>query len=209
MKKLLVILALALVPVLPAQTLKLSATAKGAVIDGGTTGQLVLSAPVISGADGKSHKPVFTPAADGTSATAVYDDGFTIKITFSAKDGEVIYSFDHAPVGAKSLVITTPLDLFYNEGGTYAANGGEPKLFPVEKDKQLFAQGAFTQLDIRNGSGAGFSLQMPESYQQLQDNRIWGTQSFAWIYHYDFLRYPEATSFTFKAALLKPVPVKK
>ncbi|MFA6287719.1 MAG: hypothetical protein WC661_10080 [Opitutaceae bacterium] len=209
MKKLLVILALALVPVLPAQTLTLSATAKGVAIDGGTTGLLVLSAPVITGSDGKSRTPVLTPAADGASATAVYADGFTIKITFSQKDGEAIYSFDHPPVGAKSLVITTPLDLYYNEGGTYAVNGGEPKLFPAEKDKQLFAQGAFTQLDIRNGSGAGFSLQMPESYQQLQDNRVWGTQSFAWIYHYDFLRYPEATGFTIKAALLKPVPAKK
>lgn len=202
MKKLLVILALTLGASLQAQALKLSATAKGVIIDGGTTGKLALGVPVISGSDGKSHKPVVTPAADGSSATAVYDDGVTIKISLSNKDGKVTYSFDQAPVGAKSIVITTPLDLYYNEGGTYAADGGAPKLFPVEKDKQLFAQGSFFKLDLRNGSGAGFALEVPASYQQLQDNRVWGTQSFAWIYHYDLLRYPNETSFSIKAALL-------
>lgn len=210
MKALLILFTLAFSTSLSAQSIQLSADAKGITVDGGTAGRLVLSAPVISGSDKKDRKPVFTPAADGSSATAVYADGLTLKITLSSKNGTITYAFDHVPTDAASLKISTLLPLSYNLGGTYVANGGEAKSFPGEPGKQLFAQGSFNQLDLITGTGEGLSFTTPASYQQLQDNRVWNTQSFSWIYHYDFLRYPNETSFTISVAMVKPAtPAKK
>lgn len=203
MKTLLVSLCLSFTASLSAQSLKLSADTRGVTVDGGAAGHLVLSAPIIGGSDKKDRKPVFTPAADGVSATAVYPDGLILKISLSAKNGTITYTLDHVPADAASLKITAALPVSYNDGGTYTTNGGEAKSFPGEPGKQLFAQGAFNQLDLVTGTGEGLSLTMPASYQQLQDNRVWGTQSFSWIYHYDFLRYPNETSFTISVAMVK------
>ncbi|MDF3057982.1 MAG: hypothetical protein K0R17_2197 [Rariglobus sp.] len=204
MKTLLVFLALACVAPLSAQSIKLSADAKGVVVDGGPSGRIVLGVPTITGSDKKSRKPVFAPSADGTSAVATFTDGFVINIVLSAETGAITYRFDRAPADAASIIVNATLPVSYNEGGGYATNGGEAKPFPGEPGKQLFAQGAFTRLDLITGTGDGLSFTMPASYQQLQDSRIWGTQNFSWIYHYDFLRYPSETSFTIDVA-----PVKK
>lgn len=210
MKTPLVLLALAFTASLSAQTLKLSADSKGVIADGGVNGLVVLGAPTLTGSDKKARKAVFAPAADGTSATATYADGTVVTLAVSPADGTVLYRFDQVPPDTLSMVITTNLPLSYNEGGSFAANGGEAKPFPVEPGKQLFAQGAFTKLDLYTGTGDGLSFTTPASYQQLQDPRAWGMQHFQWIYHYDFLRYPNATSFTIKVALVKTAaPAKK
>lgn len=210
MKTLLVLLTIAFTASLSAQAVKLSADSKGVTIDGGAAGRLVIAPPTISGTDKKSRKPVFTPTKDGSSATATFADGFVIKIVLSSKDGTIRYSFDQVPADAASIVLNTALPVSYNEGGSYATNRGEAKPFPGEPDKQLFAQGAFERVDLITGTGEGFSFETPTSYQQLQDNRIWGTQSFSWIYHYDLVRYPNDTSFTVQVASVKAAaPAKK
>lgn len=203
MKTLLALLALAFTASLSAQTLKLSADSKGVTVDGGVNGRVVLGAPTLTGSDKKARKAVFAPAADGASATATYANGTVVTIALSSADGTILYSFDQVPADTISMVITTGLPLDYNNGGSFVANDGEAKPFPGEPGKQLFAQGAFTKLDLYTGTGDGLSFKMPASYQQLQDPRAWGMQHFQWIYHYDFLRYPNATSFTLKVALVK------
>lgn len=203
MKSLIVLLALAFTASLSAQSLKLSADAKGVVVDGGVNGRVVLGAPTLTGSDKKARKATFAPAADGTSATATFADGTVVTIALTPADGTILYSFDQIPADTIAMVITTALPLSYNEGGSYIANGAEAKPFPGEPGKQLFGQGAFKQLDFYTGTGDGLAFTIPSSYQQLQDPRAWGHQNFQWIYHYDFLRYPGKTSFTFKVALVK------
>jgi len=203
MKSLLVSLALAFTASLSAQSLKLTADSKGIVIDGGTHGLIVLGAPALTGSDKKPRKATFAPSTDGTSATATYADGTVVTVVPSSADGTVRYSFDAVPADTVSLVITASLPLGYTGGGTFSANGGEAKPFPAEPGKQLFAQGAFTKIDFYSGTGEGLSFTVPASYQQLQDPRAWGIPHFQWIYHYDFLRYPNATSFTLKVAAVK------
>ncbi|HEY9250029.1 MAG TPA: hypothetical protein VIO38_12895 [Rariglobus sp.] len=203
MKSLIVLLALAFTASLSAQTLKLSADSKGVTVDGGVNGLVVLGAPTLTGADKKARKATFAPAADGASATATYADGTVVTIALSPADGVILYSFDQIPADAISMVITTAIPLSYIEGGSYVANGAEAKPFPVEPGKQLFGQGAFKQMDFYTGTGDGLAFTVPATYQQLQDPRAWGYQNLQWIYHYDFLRYPGKTSFTFKVALVK------
>lgn len=203
MKSLLVALALAFTASLSAQSLKLTADAKGIVIDGGTHGRIVLGAPTLTGSDKKNRKATFAPSADGTSATATYPDGTVVTIVPSSADGTILYSFDAVPADTITMVVTAALPLGYNTGGTFSANGSEAKPFPSEPGKQLFAQGAFTKIDFYGATGEGLSFSVPASYQQLQDPRAWGIPHFQWIYHYDFLRYPNATSFTLKVAAVK------
>jgi hypothetical protein len=203
MKSLIVLLALAFAGSLSAQTFKISADSSGIVIDGGAHGHIVLGAPAITGSDKKARKPVFAAAADGASATATYADGFVITIVPSSKDGTILYSFDQKPEDAVSILITATLPLSYNNGGTFATNGGAAQPFPAEPGKQLFAQGSFTKIDFHTGTGEGLSIAPPASYQQMQDPRAWGLQHFQWIYHYDLNRYPNATSFTLKVTPVK------
>lgn len=195
MKTLIALLALAFTASLSAQSLKLSADAKGVTVDGGLAGRLVIAPPVISGTDKKPRKPTFKAAEDGASATATFADGFVINVALSSKAGTITYNYT-PPVDGVAILLNTSLPVSYNEGGSYATNGGAAKPFPGEPGKQLFAQGAFTQVDLVTGTGDGLSLTMPASYQQLQDNRIWGTSSFSWLYHYDLVRYPDETGFT-------------
>ncbi|MFA6287717.1 MAG: hypothetical protein WC661_10070 [Opitutaceae bacterium] len=202
MKTLLTLLVLSLVSPLSAQTPKLSAETSGIVVDGGTSGRLVLAAPAFNGADKKDIKGVFTPAADGASATIAYPNGFTVQVALSSEAGTITYSYSDVPEGSFALKINSALPASYN-GGTYATNGGEAKLFPATPDKQLIAQGAFTQLDFVGSTGEGLSFKVPGTYQQLQDTRKWGHAFISWIYYYDFARYNGKTSFTIKVSTLK------
>lgn len=205
MKPLLALLALSLsaAVVVRAQDIKLSIDTKGVVVDAGPSGRVVLGAPVLSGTDGKDRKAVLTPAADGLSAKAAYPDGFVITLSVSAQDGEIRYDFDAPQADAKSVKINASLPVSDFAGGTFATNGGQPQPFPADSGKQLFAQGAFSRIDLALGTGAGLSFTVPATYQQLQDNRVWGTKSFSWIYHYDLLRYPNSTGFSLKVSALK------
>lgn len=204
MKTLLAIFALSLAAAVsvPAQSPKLSIDAKGVTVDGGAAGRVTLAPPVVAGSDGKDRKPAFTAGADGLTAKAVYPDGFTIDISVSAQDGSVRYDFLASQADAKSVRINASLPAVTFVGGTFAANGGQSQPFPAESGKQLVSQGAFTRMDVSPSSGGGLSFAIPASYQQLQDNRIWGTSSFSWIYHYDLMRYPNSTGFAIKVSTL-------
>lgn len=202
MKPLTLLLAFVFASSLHAQAVKLTATTEGVVVDGGAGGRVVLRAPMIGGADKKDRKAVFTPADDGASATAAYADGTVVKITFSA-EGAVTYSFGSVPPNAITLKIIAALPRSFSVGGSYVVDKSEAKPFPGETGKQIFAQGAFSYLEFISGTGDGISFTVPASYQQLQDPRAWGMQEFHWVYHYDFLRYPEATQFILTAATVK------
>lgn len=203
MKTLLSFIALAFTASLYAQPVKLSADARGVVVDGGASGRIVLDAPTVTGTDKKPRKPAFAAATDGVSATATYADGFVIKIALSSAEGTVAYSFDRAPSDVVSIVVNATLPSAYNSGGTYSTDGSEARPFPAEPGKQLFAQGAFKQVGFFAPTGEGLTITVPASYQQLQDPRVWGLQQFQWIYHYDLMRYPNATGFTVKIATVK------
>lgn len=186
-----------------AQSLKLSVDTKGVVVDGGPSGLVTIAAPVVVGTDGKDRKPVLTPGADGLSAKAAYSDGFAINISVSTSDDTIRYDFDASQANAKTVRLNANLPVSTFGGGTFATNGGQPQPFPADAGKQLVAQGAFTRVDVSVAPGAGLSFSAPASYQQLQDNRIWNTSSFSWIYHYDLLRYPNSTGFSLKVSVLK------
>lgn len=202
-KTLLSLVAFAFATALSAQSLSLSATAKGIVVDGGSHGRFVLGAPVIGGSDKKDLKPSFVPAEDGTSATATYADGTVINIELSSAEGVITYRFNGVLYNAKSVKISTTIPIDYSSGGTYSLNNEEAKPFPYQPEKQLFAQGAFSRVAFDIGTGEGLAFQTPTSYQQLQDNRIWDTRSYSWIYHYDLGRYPEALEFRIKVSTFK------
>ena len=181
---------------LPAQTIKLSLSDKGAVVTAGALGSFTLPPPSIDTTDKKELKPTY--ALDGAgSAQATYPNGFVLKITVSNIDKSITYCFDAAPEGAAALKFITLFPINLNQGGKFAL-GDKAGEFPGEKAGQFLAQGDASHLDIIHPLGEGLRFGTPAAYQQLQDNRTWGWSVFAWVYRYDLKRYPGKTSFTFK-----------
>lgn len=196
MKTLLTLLSLSFAAsTLAADPVKFFVSSKGVEIDAGVCGQVTMAPPVVVGIDKKDRKPVFTAEPDGKTGKALYADTSSITVTVSPEAGTITYSFDGV-ADAASVRLASQLPLSFNLGGSYALNDGDPKPFPIDPAKQLFDQGAFGKFDLLGSTGNRLSFAVPTTYQQLQDNRVWGQQAYSWNYFYDLLRYPGQTSFT-------------
>ncbi len=189
---------------LPAQGLKLSLSEKGAVVNAGALGSFTVPPPSIDTADKKELKPTYALDASG-GAQATYPNGFVLKIAVSNADKSITYSFDAAPENATALKFHTLFPINLNQGGRFAL-GNKSGEFPATKAGQFLADGDASHLDIIHPLGEGIRFSTPAVYQQLQDNRTWGWNVFAWVYRYDLKRYPGKTSFSFKVSPLAATP---
>jgi hypothetical protein len=181
----------------------LSLTEKGAVVNAGALGSFTIPPPAIDTTDKKELKP--TLALTSTGAQATYPNGFVLNITVSNADKAITYSFDAAPAGTAVVKFNTLLPINLNQGGTYVL-GNKTGEFPAAKAGQFLASADATQLDIIHPLGEGLRFNTPGAYQQLQDNRTWNWNTFAWVYRYDLKRHTGKNSFTFKVASVAPAP---
>ncbi|MDF3057980.1 MAG: hypothetical protein K0R17_2195 [Rariglobus sp.] len=190
---------------LSAQGLKLSLSEKGAVLNAGTLGSFSLPAPSIDTTDKKELKPTYALNPEGGGAQATYSNGFVLKIAVSNADKSVTYSFDTPPKNGASLKFVTFFPINLSQGGRFAlgAKSGE---FPAAKAGQFLAQGDSTTFDVIHPLGEGVRFTVPAAFQQLQDNRTWGWNVFAWVYRYDLKRYAGKTSFSFRISSLAATP---
>jgi len=166
---------------------KVGVDKKGVAIDAGLVGRFVLAAPVLVGADKTDQKPVIEVESP-TRAKATYPGGAVIEIETSAA-GEATFTLSGIPADARQLRFTTLLPINLNQGGRFTLGGGQAVEFPVVREKQLIAAGDATRLEIRHALGEGFAIQTPGAYQQIQDNRTWNWNVFAWNYFYDLRRH--------------------
>ena len=190
---------------LSAQALKLSLSDKGAVINAGALGSFTIPAPSIDTTDKKELKPTYALNADGSSAQATYANGFVLKIAVSNADKSITYSFDAPPANGAMLKFIPLFPINLNQGGRFAL-GNTTGEFPVAKAGQFLATGDTNRLDIIHPLGEGIRFTVPAAYQQLQDNRTWNWNVFAWVYRYDLKRYAGKTSFSVKVSTLAAEP---
>ena len=196
------LLALCAAASLSAQSVKLSLSEKGAVVNAGTLGNLTLEAPAIGLPENKTIKPSF--ALDGDKGgVATYPDGSVIRVSVSDADKTVTYAFDTLPAGATSIRIDTKIPISLNQGGRFAL-GDKTGDFPAAKAGQFLAHGDAATLDVIHALGDGVRFTAPAGYQQLQDNRMWDWNTFFWIYRFDLQRYPGKKSFQIKVAAIAP-----
>jgi hypothetical protein len=175
----------------------------GVAIEAGAIGSFNLSAPLLETTDQKELKPAWTVADDGQSARAAYANGLILRVSLSLDRDLVRYDWDPSPGNANLLKFTTLLPINLNQGGRFAL-GSSTGEFPVTQSGQFLAHGQADRLDIIHPLGDGLRISTPQAYQQLQDNRTWNWSVFAWIYRYEFARYPDKTSFAFRISDLAP-----
>ena len=187
---------------LSAQDIKLSLSDKGPVVTAGALGSYELPPPTVDTVDKKELKPTY--ALDGAGgAQATYSNGFVLKIAISNATKTVTYSFDAPPENGATLKFITMFPINLNQGGKFAL-GSATGEFPSALVGQIIAQGDTNHLDIIHPLGEGIRFSMPAAYQQLQDNRKWGWNVFAWVYRYDLKRYAGKKSLTFKISSVAP-----
>lgn len=196
------LLALCVAVSLTAQTVKLSITERGVVVNAGAIGNLTVGPPSIALPGNQDLKPTFTPDGSG-GARATYPDGSVLRVAVSERDGTITWHLDQVPADAVAIKLSTHLPINLNRGGRFVL-GDKTGEFPASLGDQFLAHGDAGRLDVIHPLGEGLRFATPTVYQQLQDNRKWNWNVFAWIYRYDLRRHPGADSFQFKLSLLAP-----
>lgn len=178
------------------RALELTLSAEGVVINAGAIGQFVVPAPSLETSDKQELKPSLTLSSE-SDALATYANGFVVKIAINAAEKTIRYSFAQPPANASSLKLTTLLPINLNQGGTFTL-GKTSGTFPQTKSGQFLAHGEADRFDLVHPLGEGLRFSTPGAYQQLQDNRTWDWNVFAWIYRHDLKRYAGKTAFTLR-----------
>ena len=154
---------------------------KGLVIDNGGMGRFVIAPPSLT--IGKNdEKPVYT-LKSATEATVQYPSGLQLAYAIKGKQASLHYT--NAATGTKNFKFVMSVPMSYNQGGQYAFDTGDLKPLPAEKGGQFVDRGNHTSFSLIDPSNQSFTLVTPGGYQELQDNRTWGTQAFGYHYYCD------------------------
>ncbi len=155
----------------------LSAGQDGVIIPVKGMGDFTLSYPVLQPGD---RKPL-RRTASGKHAELTYAGDIIVSIEILA-GGHVEMAFQNAK-DVKNFVMGTTFGGQFGEGGTWKVGANEAKPFPaVKPEKPFLFQGNAGSISFTDPAGhaLGFSGVPDYAYQQLQDNREWGTNNFQW-----------------------------
>lgn len=142
------------------------------------TGLVILSWPELSLPNNKTAKATAT-TVDGQRATLTYADGTVIATSLNG--GTLTMTLSQAPAEAKSVRIACSLPMSL-VGATWTI-GDTSGAFPAEKPAKPFLfQGSASGFAVSQGGAKRVGITVPQwSFQQLQDNREWKTNSFWWM----------------------------
>jgi hypothetical protein len=161
-----------------------------------------------------AHKITGTTHTD-TGATITYDGGATCSVSIAS--GAIIFSFANVPSDAQAWKCTSLIDAAYRKGGSWKMGGGPAKPFPADPptgDAHFFSASSDSfQLTDANGNSVIFRFP-PYSYGEVQDNRKWGWDIYAWMVSDAFspdtteyrLTVEKGTAPTVDAAAAAPAP---
>lgn len=159
---------------------------EGIVVDAGTLGTFTVGYPALM-MKGKPEplKPTDTKA-DGAKVTATYEGGAKAVITCKA-DG-ITVAWSGLPAGAEKFKMTTLIDFGFAGSGTWQL-GGAAKPFPADKPaKPHMFQGSSEAFVLKNAGGDSLTFTVPDyTFNELQDNREWNWEIFAWNVYVPFV----------------------
>lgn len=144
----------------------------------GPTGLVVFSWPDLSLPGNKFAKATSTKV-DGNRAVLTYADGTTI--TALLNGGTLSLTLSQAPSEGKAVRLSASLPMSL-KGASWAI-GDKTGTFPAEKpEKPFLFQGNKDTFAITQDGAQRLAISVPQwSYQQLQDNREWKTNTFFWM----------------------------
>ena len=161
-------------------------TQQGIVVDAGKGGQFTLTYPALGAATETA-----TPAEvtiHGRKLSAKYPSG-AVLATELQDDGTLSFHFSALPEDAKKIRFDLPLPLPLNKGGTFAIDGRKAVAFPAAATPDAFLfKGNAKRLVVTPAEGDAFAIQIEHGWQQVQDNRVWNSDTFAWMSSADLPR---------------------
>ena len=164
-----------------AHGVKTKLTSKGIAIDLNSGGIFTLTYPKLMGL--KPDKPVSVDNVTSTLTHLKYVDGISAVVKLDQNEN-VKVDFDNLNDQVKTARLEMLIPIGMAKGGKFSIGNESLKPFPSEKQAKPFLyQGNNESLTLTHQTGPGFKLTMPKyGYQQLQDNRHWNWNIFAWWY---------------------------
>ena len=162
-----------------ADSLSLSASPGGVVLDAGSAGKFILPPPklMVEGGSPKGEEGVLE-IVDEKNLTVKYDKG-SATIAVDASQQSLTYTLK-PQAGVKSLRVLLVIPITYAQGGQFSFGGKPLKAFPATQGEQFLEQGGTSEFTLVNSSNAGFSLTTPQTFQELADTRLFGMQRFVY-----------------------------
>ncbi len=166
--------------------LTVTLTDQGIVVDAGEGGKYTLTYPAL-GTAAQSQLPSQV-TVQGRMLTAQYGNGAALATELRA-DGTMSFHFTALPHNVKNIRFDLPLPLTLNRGGSFAIDRQEPIAFPAAAGADAFLfKGTAKRLVIIPARGNAFAINIEHGWQQVQDNRVWKTDTFGWMASADLPR---------------------
>lgn len=145
---------------------------------GDTIGKLVMAYPQLKTGD-KLSKPT-EAKVEGNTVDLRYANGATLKIT-QEKDSAKL-AFSAVPENVDGMKLEMPIPFALVGKANWKANDDAAQPLPAEyPGKPFLFRGNAKKFALIDEAGKGVLLTLPFGYQQLQDNREWKTNGFAWM----------------------------
>lgn len=182
-------------------------TQQGIRIDAGEGGQYTLTHPALGTA--AESLPPSEVSIQGRRLSAKYSSGAALS-TELQEDGTLTLHFTGLPGDVQKIRFDLPLPLVLNQGGTFAIDARTAIAFPVAATPEAFLfKGDAKRLVITPAKGDAFAIQIEHGWQQVQDNRVWNTDAFAWMATADLPRTNGTEAYyTLRIATPHAAPVK-
>ena len=165
-------------PVIAADA-SLSLSRAGISIGKENFGRITFSYPELLG-KGDTEHAVSEATITGDSAELTYAGGAHAHVKILK--GQILINFTDVPDDVMNTRIQTAIGLGF-AGGKWAI-GSKSGTFPAEKTKEPFLfKGDAANFEVTSSAGVPLALKLPGiGWQQLQDNREWGTSNFGWFF---------------------------
>jgi len=175
---------------------KVSLEADGVRIETPQDGPFTLSYPLLRTGPDKSVRAESATIAKNV-ATAKYPGGGRVSATHNGDS--ITLHFTDLPADAKGLRMEMPLPIGLAEKGKWQIEGEPVQPFPAKfAGAQHVFKGNPQPVKLICPGGAAFTLSMPHGWQELQDNRMWNTQSFIYVLSADMPREGQEAYYTFR-----------
>ena len=156
-------------------------------------GQLTLTYPAL-GTVSESKVPS-SVSVEGRKLSARYENGAILN-TELQDDGTLSFHFSALPDDVKNIRFDLPLPLTLNQGGGFAIDQRKAVAFPAAATPDAFLfKGDAKRLVLTPAAGDAFTIHIEHGWQQVQDNRVWNTDSFAWMATADLPRVNGSESY--------------
>ena len=155
-----------------------SLASRGVSITTPADGQFVLDYPSLTDATQQPTSPT-NVAVSKNKASMRYANGARLAVTF--ENCAVMLHFTGLPADAKGLRMDMTLPITFKYG-QWQMDGAKPQPFPAQfAGEQFVFKGNPQPVKLIGPHGGAFTLSMPYGWQQMQDNRKWNTDSFAYM----------------------------